>query len=222
MNCLNNNKQKVKFGFNHRHYSHIMKAKEIIESGELGDIQWMRGVYGKTRLGNWRRDQELAGHGILVSQGIHMIDLFRYLSNTEFNNVHGFTSHFNKDWYEDNIFGIMKAKNGIVASIHSSCVLGENKFELHIGMEKGYIHVENLITSTRSFGFPESIEVSNLDNETFYGNPEKTVTKYGEDNSWKMEIDEFVNCIIKNKEPTSNLKDCYEVMKIIDKIYMET
>ena len=74
MSDASSNGLKVKFGFNHRYYSHVMDAKKIIDSKRLGKPCWIRGVYGKVDFENWRIDEELAGHGILISQGIHLID----------------------------------------------------------------------------------------------------------------------------------------------------
>ena len=39
---------KVKFGFNHRYHNGIIEAKSIADSGRLGKILWMRGIYGKS------------------------------------------------------------------------------------------------------------------------------------------------------------------------------
>ena len=33
---------------------------------------------------NWRNFKKISGGGILIDQGIHMIDLFNYLTNTKF------------------------------------------------------------------------------------------------------------------------------------------
>ena len=37
----------LKYGFNHRYHYSVIEAKKIIESGDLGKILLMRGVYGK-------------------------------------------------------------------------------------------------------------------------------------------------------------------------------
>ena len=69
---------KLKYGFNHRYHESIETALEIIKSRRLGKIVNLRGVYGKSKIipfsGGWRSKRELAGGGILLDQGIHMID----------------------------------------------------------------------------------------------------------------------------------------------------
>jgi len=215
-----NPKCKLLFGFNHRYHQHIQKALQIIKSGALGKIMWMRGHYGKVQLEKWRQTKELAGRGILLSQGIHMVDLFRYLADTEFEEVHAFTSHFWKKWFEDNVFMIMRSNKGIVGSIHSSCVLGMNRFEIFLGMTKGYVHIDNIITSTRSFGFPEKTSVAALKNTKFYGNPKVEVNFFGIDPSWEIEIINFADIVLKDKKKyPCSIDDAIEVMKILDKVY---
>jgi len=72
--------KKLMYGFNHRHHDAVMKIRELLDSGEYGKVLWMRGRYGKsvdeTYFDNWRSKKELAGGGILLDQGIHMLDLF--------------------------------------------------------------------------------------------------------------------------------------------------
>ena len=218
-----NQNSKLKFGFNHRYYTHIQNAKKIIDSGKLGAVQWIKGTYGRVELGKgWRVDEKVGCHGILLSQGIHLVDLFRYFTGQNFHEIKSFVSHFNEKWYEDNVFAIMRSPSGVVGSLHSSCTLRKNSFIVYIGLEKGYIRVENLITSTKSFGFPEELCVADSDKTYFFGNPQKTSTYYGVDVSWKTETDEFINSIINDKPiKNGNIDDAYENMKIIEEVYKD-
>jgi predicted dehydrogenase len=67
------------YGFNHRHHESIKEMKRIIVSGKFGRVLWMRGRYGKSVNQNyfkeWRSQRKYAGGGILIDQGIHMLDL---------------------------------------------------------------------------------------------------------------------------------------------------
>ena len=76
--------KKLMYGFNHRHHDSIIRMKQIVENKEYGNILWMRGRYGKSvtpdYFSQWRAKKELAGGGILLDQGIHMLDLFLYLA----------------------------------------------------------------------------------------------------------------------------------------------
>src|SRR5208282_2272219 len=69
----------VRAGFNHRYHPAFLKAREIFESGVMGDLMFIRARYGHGgRVGydkEWRADPKLSGGGELIDQGIHLIDL---------------------------------------------------------------------------------------------------------------------------------------------------
>src|SRR5262245_1975380 len=114
----------LKVGFNHRYHYGIMEAKKIVSSGTYGPILWMRGVYGKADWSGvptpWRTDPALVGGGILLDQGIHMLDLFRYFCG-EFSEVKSMctTSYWDTP-LEDNAFALLRTDDGRVAMLHSS------------------------------------------------------------------------------------------------------
>ena len=71
----------LKYGFNHRVHNSVIEAKSIISSGRLGKILWMRGVYGKAGSNIFMKIGEIIKkflRSILLDQGIHMLDLFRF------------------------------------------------------------------------------------------------------------------------------------------------
>ena len=73
---------KLMYGFNHRYHDSVKDALVLVRSGNFGRIINMRGVYGKSKLvtfdqPDWRTKREVAGGGILLDQGIHMVDLMR-------------------------------------------------------------------------------------------------------------------------------------------------
>lgn len=53
---------KLMFGFNHRFYPAIMKAKELVESRQFGDVVSVESVYGRISQDNlresWRGDKK--------------------------------------------------------------------------------------------------------------------------------------------------------------------
>jgi len=61
---------------------HIMRAKELIERGAIGNIFWIRSR--EAHFGphsGWFWDTELAGGGALLDMGCHSIEVARYLIN---------------------------------------------------------------------------------------------------------------------------------------------
>ncbi len=224
-----NRKVKLMFGFNHRFHPGVMKARAIIDSGRLGGIVAVRGVYGKSGGKNfsrsWRNDRVVSGGGILLDQGIHMLDLFLYFCGN-FESVKCFTSNsFWKFATEDNAHLIMKNKKGQTASLHSSATLWKHTFELGIILEEGYATVEGLLSKTGSYGREKLIVGKRQfeDEAHAVGNPEEEITYFDRDLSWELEVREFLDCI-ENDTPvrTSTSRDALKVMRIIEKAYADS
>ena len=213
----------VKVGFNHRYHYGILEAKKIVESGQYGDILWVRGVYGKAEgSGNpdeWRNDPGVAGGGILLDQGVHMLDLFRHFCGdfTEIKSMCA-TSFWDID-LEDNAFALLRGDSGKIAMLHSSFTQWKHKFSLEICMSDGYVNVEGMPSSTRSY---RDEWISHGKKHTGYaiGNPHEESTFCNTDPSWDLELAEFINCI-RSGQPVQNgnTADAYEVMRLVFGIY---
>lgn len=72
-------------GFNYRRVPAVVVARQIIESGQLGEIRHFRGTYLQDWLAdpkfpmNWRLRKEVAGSGAHGDLNAHLVDLARYL-----------------------------------------------------------------------------------------------------------------------------------------------
>jgi len=221
-----NGKAKLMFGFNHRFHPGVMRAKAVISTGKLGTIINIRGLYGKSGGVNfrnsWRNQKEISGGGILLDQGIHMLDLFRYFCG-DFELVKSFLS--NSFWnfdVEDNAYVILMNKKGQNAFFHSSATMWKHTFRIDITLENGYIIVEGLLSKTGSYG-REKIIIGRRefeDQTEAVGNPSEEVTYFDKDLSWDLEVSEFVKCIDENiPVGNSNSEDALRVMEIIEKAY---
>lgn len=217
---------KLQFGFNHRHHYAVLEAKAMVDSGRFGDILWMRGVYGKcggiTFENSWRNDQNDAGGGILLDQGIHMLDLFRYMAG-DFPQVKSLvTTSFWNIPMEDNAFAILHNDHGQVAMIHSSATQWKHRFSLEICLQDGYINLNGILSSTRSYG-EEAITFAKrqFEDEAFaFGKPREETVFFDRDDSWQLELAQFVQCIRENQPVTSgNSTDALRVMQMIESIY---
>lgn len=221
-----NNQVKLMFGFNHRFHPGIIKAKVVVDSGRLGKIINIRGLYGKSGGKNyrdsWRNKKEIAGGGILLDQGIHVLDLFRYFCG-DFEYVKSFINNsFWKFDVEDNAYVILKNKKGQNAFFHSSATMWNHTFKIEITLEEGYIIVDGLLSKTGSYG-RERLVIGKRqfeDEASAIGNPEEEVTYFDRDLSWNLEVEEFIKCIDQDKKVTiSSSEDALKVMEIIEKAY---
>lgn len=214
--------QRLMYGFNHRYHDSVMDALKIINSNELGDVISLRGVYGKSKIikfdSDWRTKRSLAGGGILLDQGIHMVDMMR-LFGGDFTDVHSFISNnYWKHDIEDNAYALMKTDDGVVGMLHSSATQWRHMFNLSINLSRGAINLSGILTSTKSYA-PETINiVFTGDNDD--GDPREQSTRYNEDKSWARELNEFADTVLNNKQVVNGSShDALKTMELVYNIY---
>jgi predicted dehydrogenase len=129
--------------FNYRFVPAVRLARQIIESGELGDIQHFRGAYlqewGTTEGDIWRFQKDIAGSGALGDLGAHVIDLARYLVG-EVAAVSALTATFQpgRD-VDDAVEAAVAFQSGAVGTIEASrfCQGRKNHFTWEINGSSG-------------------------------------------------------------------------------------
>ncbi len=215
---------KLKYGFNHRYHDSVRDALAIVKSGDLGPVLNMRGVYGKSRFisfgkhSDWRTKREIAGGGILLDQGIHMVDLMR-LFGGNFDSVYSYVS--NDFWghdVEDNAYALMRSDQGVVAMLHSSATQWKHMFQLDITLAKGAITLSGILSGSKSYG-EETMIVAYAD-ENDQGDPKEVTTRYENDPSWSDEINEFADVILSDGQVIKGSSlDALETMRLVERIY---
>ena len=112
---------KLKMGFNHRYYPPVAAIRSAIDAGKIGEVRFVRAAIGHEGgpgfVGRWMTRYETAGGGTLVDNGIHILDLTRYLLESQGARIaeaEGFT--INARWpvapCEDNAFCLFRSGAG--------------------------------------------------------------------------------------------------------------
>lgn len=209
---------RVRVGFNHRYHPALLKARELFDSGTLGEPMFVRGRYGHGgRLGydkEWRADPAVSGGGELLDQGAHLIDLSRWFLG-DFVKAEGFTHTYFWDMpVEDNGFLLLRTAGGRAAWLHASWTEWKNMFSFEIYTKYAKLDVSGL---GGSYG---------LERLTFHkmspklGPPETTVWEYpGEDASWRLEFESFARAIEDKREPGAGLEDAKAALDLIHEVY---
>lgn len=217
----------LKYGFNHRYHNSVIEAKALLDSKILGDVVCARGVYGKAGSPDftheWRNDTQISGGGIMLDQGIHMLDLMYYFMG-EFTEIQSSVDQLVwKDMpTEDSAFSILRTSDGKVASLHSSAIQWRHKFSLDLICTKGFISLNGLLTSTNSYGEEKiSYYRKDLEQKTGgLGKPMEHTMCFDSDQSWDYEMKEFYDAVV-NGEPVKlgTIYDAVNLMKMIEGIY---
>jgi hypothetical protein len=104
---------------------------------------------------------------------------------------------------EDNAFVLLQSCAGIPAFLHSSATLWKHSFRLEIGCTEGYLTASGLLSRTGSYG-KEQLVIGRRQLEgqqTEIGNPREEIVHFDRDDSWNLEIQEFLSAIIEKRRP---------------------
>jgi len=213
------NKIKLKYGFNHRYHDSIILAKKIIDSRKYGKLINLKGLYGKSKIipytGGWRSKRSMAGGGILLDQGIHLLDLMRHFCGNFIEIKSLVSNDYWKHQVEDNAYVIMRSNKKIVAMVHSTATQWQHQFRVEITLEKALINLTGILSSSMTYG-QEKIEIQ----PKLLKNKKNITMKFKKDLSWEREIAEYINSIKFNKKIfNGTIYDSIEVMRMIDSIY---
>ena len=204
----------LKCGFNHRHHPAVLEARRQVDQGKIGRLLFARSRYGiigePGREKEWRADPKRAAGGHLMEQGIHVVDLSRWFLG-EFEHVACFRAaqYWPLGELEDNAFMMMRARDGKMASVHTSLLQWKNLFSFEIYGEEGYLEVEGL-------GGSYGTEKLHYCPKKYFQPFEVSTTEYrGGDKSWLLEWNEFTAAIREARAPLGSAEDGLEAMRLV-------
>ena len=208
----------VRVGFNHRYHAAFRKAREIFESGVMGELMFIRARYGHGgRIGydkEWRADPELSGGGELIDQGIHLIDLAGWFLG-DFKKVDGHaTTYFWKMPVDDNAFLSLQTDQGQTAWLQVSCTEWKNLFSFEIYGRHTKLAIEGL---GGSYGVEK---LFHYQMKPEMGIPDTRVYEFpGADESWKIEMTKFEEDVRHKRTPDAGLAEARAALQIVETIY---
>jgi predicted dehydrogenase len=208
----------VRVGFNHRYHPAFQKAREIFESGVMGELMFLRARYGHGgRIGydqEWRADPKLSGGGELIDQGIHLIDLAGWFLG-ELPQVDGHAAtYFWKMPVDDNAFLNLQTAKGQTAWLHVSCTEWKNLFSFEIYGRHAKLAIEGL---GGSYGVEK---LYHYQMKPEMGIPDTKVYEFpGADESWKIEMTKFEEDVQLKRTPDAGLAEARAALQIVEIIY---
>ncbi len=202
-------------GSNHRYFESVIYAKKLIDQNEIGEILSFNGRIGHNgeRIKNsWFWDKELSGGGTLLDNGVHLLELSRYFLG-DF--ISGIGSTSNAYWknidVEDTANGFFKTADGKTASIFCSWRLLSGYFFFEINGSEGYINVDGRFDTHGG----DKIFWLNKKNNKILSKDFSHIKPQ----SYKLEMEKFIETVTKKKKPSPSARDGLEVMRMIDFIY---
>lgn len=214
------NDLRLMVNFNYRFFDAINKAKKLIEKGIIGAISFIRirhGYGGREGLEKeWRMNKDLAGGGVVMDQGTHVIDLANWFLSSQFSVVKSVVSC--KGWgaeVEDTGFILMKNKLGQIASLNVSIMQWKPIFLFEIIGTKGYCTVDG---AGRKYGGRELLTIGILQPD-FSVKEEIIECNPDAENSLRALLSEFVNAIKEKRNSEPSGVDALKMLKIVEEVY---
>jgi predicted dehydrogenase len=210
----------VRVGFNHRYHRAFRKAREIFNTGALGEPMFVRARYGHGgRPGyerEWRAVPELSGGGEAIDQGVHLVDLARWFLG-EFVDVQGVAPTFYWNMpVEDNVFFLLQTASRRVAFLHASWTEWKNLFSFEYSGRCGKLEISGL---GGSYGIERLAHYQML---PAMGPPETTIYEYPTaDDSWEAEMADFAEDIRLQRTPSPSIADAQAALRIAEQVRKE-
>jgi predicted dehydrogenase len=208
----------AKIGFNHRFHPGLIAAKELVTGGALGPLYYIRGRYGHGgRVGyekEWRCNRAISGGGELIDQGVHLIDLSRWMLGELSFEYGAVPTYFWNTKVEDNCFLALRGKQGEMAWLHATWTEWKNTFTFEIVGRDGKLTIDGLGGSygTERLTFHKMLPAM--------GPPETTIWEYPfPDTSWDKEFASFAAAIAGKPSQIADIDDACEVFAIVGAAY---
>ena len=104
-----------------RYIPSVIRAKELIEEGKLGEIVAITGTNHGTMPGGWFTDKELSGGGAIIDHTIHVADLMHWMLKSDVSKVYAKAGTFiHPIQVEDTGLVFMDFANGTYATLDTS------------------------------------------------------------------------------------------------------
>jgi predicted dehydrogenase len=238
--AVEKNHVKITTGYCWRLHPVVKAMKECLEQGYIGSIVSVEARLAAGRVdrylkGNakWMLERAKSGGGPMVNLGVHWIDLFCYLLRDNIEEVCAVNTK-TSDAYdvEDSSVALFKFGKGPVGVLSTSYVVPDcfpNGRDLYIGIKgtEGVLSYAPRYEGEQGSGSAGETDILELysDSEKLAGaSSRKFVFNLDRVSGYsgymgKAYLDDFVNSILKDREPFISIREAIDVMNVVDAIY---
>jgi UDP-N-acetylglucosamine 3-dehydrogenase len=176
----------------------VVKAKQLINDGKLGQIVSV----SSKRVGPYA--PRLSDIGVCLDLAIHDIDVMRFITNQEVCEVYARIGP-NRCEQEDNASILLTLENGITGLIDTNWLTPTKIRRLDITAMEGYATLDYI--SQEIFLYGEVLSKNPADYEELvfaYGRPKMAKIRVEKEEPLKLELEHFIQAITDNKVPETD------------------
>ncbi|MCI8292543.1 MAG: Gfo/Idh/MocA family oxidoreductase [Hespellia sp.] len=218
------NGKKLFIAQNQRLEAPHVKAKELIASGALGKVITFKSTFGHPGCERWAAEKQntwffkkdVSYYGCLGDLGIHKIDVVRWILGEEFTEVFAKVGTLNKVYedgtpidVEDNAVMLLTTASGVMGTITVSWTYEKEDARTIFYCENGVMTINGdpdyQIVIERFDGTADYLKLGAVSNNTVQ-------VKTGI-------VDEFVDCLVNDVEPSIGGRDGLEPLKVVFSAY---
>lgn len=216
----------VKLGtvFQMRFQPAFQRVREAVLAGKFGRL-----ILGNAKTicyrsqeyydqGGWRGTWEQDGGGALMNQGIHTVDVLRWIMG-DVNAVSAYAAHLTHDIeVEDTVSASVKFANGAFGSIQATTSVGRGiDKQIEIYGEKGTVIIDGANITTWDFEEETDFDPSKEKKKELVSSARSPVIE----DVWghQQQITDMVNAIRSNAEPVITGEDGLRATQIVEAIY---
>lgn len=196
--------KKLMIAHNQRFVASHQKAKQLIESGEIGKIYSFRTAFGHPGPEGWSADgkeswffqKEKAFIGAMGDLGVHKTDLLRYVLGEEITEVGAFIETSAKSFadVDDTAVCVLKTESGTIGTLAASwSYVGKEDNSTIIYGEKAILRLEDdptySLVAQYANGQVVKYELGKIQSNDSGGQNSSHV------------VDHFVECVVEDKQP---------------------
>ena len=199
----------VYVAYNHRFEPHIVRVRELLEQGDLGEIYTVSLSYGNgtaelVRLSEWRD----TGIGVVADLGSHLLDMIDYWWGLEGRNIDFLDARTIENGAYDHATFRLSGYPSVYAE--TTMLSWRNDFRCDIRGSQGSVHISSLC----KWG-PTSLTIRGRVRPS--GRPdEHSTTLVESDPTWKIEFHHFLK-LVEMKDP-GNLGTTREIARILSEV----
>jgi predicted dehydrogenase len=204
-------------GMTHRFYPEFREAKRLVDDGAIGEVLMCSDTIiepvGGTGFPRWYLDKTIAGGGVAISDGIHLVDRVRWFAGREAHRVTGCVgNHYFGSAVEDSAQMHLWFGDGVAAQLTMAFMSADHP----------------LVCELRVVGTKGSILVRTWQGYTLHdpcGTNTTTIYK-GESHAHKVqvglqaEIAEFCSAIREGRAASPSPEDSLKALEIVQAFYV--
>ncbi|MBS3787011.1 Gfo/Idh/MocA family oxidoreductase [Candidatus Bipolaricaulota bacterium] len=202
---------KLMEGFMYRFHPQVLRVKELLQEGEIGEPTFFRGAFSFPLVAQDREDdirwKKEMGGGSLMDLGTYSVNTVRYLFDEEPNRVFARDRKHSDHSAEAETQAILEFPDGKTATLDSSFLLSK-RANYEVVSKNGRIRASNAYGPGQYKRLNVEIE---QDNSTVIETLEGV-------NEYALEVDELVNAVSKDRKPMVTKEDSINQARVLDAI----